>query len=251
MLFVRAKLALGCLAVATLVIAGQAKKDDKVDKKEPEDKQVVSTKPTKVTPAASVNFRKDLGLPFDSLSTLGSRIDAARRKPDPVALAHAANELHVAEKVSGKTASVTSKQLLKESGELAAMRRQAAELKAQLQIANQMQFEEDHIKMLKENLSLANAQVKSDKEYFDRKEEPTSKPRKVVVNNYSTQYVDVYVNGHYKVQVTPGSTQVITIEHRWNPTILKAYGDEDINTWGPRYIWGRFDKYTWNINGGE
>ena len=248
MLFVCAKLALGCLALASLVIAGQAKKDDKAQKKEPEDKQVVSTKATKVTPAASVNFRKALGLPFDSLSTLGSRIDAARRKPDPVALAHAANELHVAEKVSGKTASVTSKQLLKESGELAAMRRQAAELKAQLQIANQMQFEEDHIKMLKENLALANAQVKSDKEYFDRNEEPTSKPRKVVVNNYTTQYLDIYVNGFYKVQVTPGSTQVITIEHRWNPTILKAYGDEDINTWGPRYIWGRFDKYTWNLN---
>jgi hypothetical protein len=248
MSFARAKLALVFLALVSFVLADQAKKDDKAKKDEPEDKQVVSSKATKRTPASSVNFRKDLNLPFDSLGTLGSRIEAARRKPDPVALAHTASELHVAEKVSGKTTSVTSKQLLKEAGELAAMRRQAAELKAQLQIANQMQFEEDHIKMLRENLALANDQVKQDKAYFDRKEEPTAKPRKVIVNNYTTQFVDVYVNGFYKVQVTPGSTQVITIEHRWNPTVLKAYGNEDINTWGPRYIWGRFDKYTWNIN---
>jgi hypothetical protein len=67
------------------------------------------------------------------------------------------------------------------------------------------------------------------------------------VNNYTTQYLDIYVNGNYKTQVAPGSTQICTIEHRWNPTVLTAYGNEDTNNWGPRYIWGRFTKYTWNI----
>ena len=71
--------------------------------------------------------------------------------------------------------------------------------------------------------------------------------RKVVVNNYTTQYLDIYVNGNYKTQIAPGATQVCTIEHRWNPTVLTAYGNEDEINWGPKYIWGKFDKYTWNI----
>src|SRR3954449_6053251 len=72
------------------------------------DKQVVSSKVVKRPAAASVNFRKALGLPLQSLATLGPRVAAARRASDPVALAHAASELAVAEKVSGKKASLTS-----------------------------------------------------------------------------------------------------------------------------------------------
>jgi hypothetical protein len=33
-----------------------------------------------------------------------------------------------------------------------------------------------------------------------------------------------------------------------NPVVLTAHGNEDIDTWGPRYIWGKFQTYTWNIN---
>src|SRR5262249_15722525 len=107
--------------------------------------------------------------------------------------------------------------------------------------------EENNLTILKKNLALSQAQIKADKEAFEHNEEPTSAPRKVVVGNYTTQYLDIYVNGNYKTQVQPGSVQVITVEHRWNPTILTAYGNDDANTWGPRYIWGRFEKYTWNI----
>src|SRR5689334_18864141 len=100
----RAGLALlGCLALACFVPAEQPKPADPAS----QDKQVDSSKAVRRKPAASVNFRKELGLPFATLGTLGSRIDAARRAPDPVALAHAANELAVAEKVSGKQASLT------------------------------------------------------------------------------------------------------------------------------------------------
>jgi hypothetical protein len=35
---------------------------------------------------------------------------------------------------------------------------------------------------------------------------------------------------------------MFVIEHRWNPTVLTVIGEEDIDTWGPRYIWGRFPK---------
>jgi hypothetical protein len=237
---------LGCITFitfASLVRAQQAKTDDPAAN----DQQIVKSKAMPTPAAASVNFRKELKLPFDSLSTLGSRIDAARRKPDPVALAHAANELGVAEKVSGKTASITSKQLAKEAAELASMRRQEKELLAVIQVNQQMMMEEDNILSLKRDLAATQAQMKEDKREFDSNLEPTWKPRKVIVNNYTTQYLDVYVNGNYKVQVQPGMQQTFMIEHRWNPTVLKAYGNEDINTYGPRYIWGRFDQYTWNI----
>jgi uncharacterized protein (TIGR03000 family) len=219
----------------------------KNDSKDPEDKQAVTSKATQQQAAATINFRKELKLPFDSLSTLGSRIDAARRKPDPVALAHTANELAVAEKVSGKQASLTSKMLAKEAAELAGLRRQEQELNAVLQVHQQMMMAEDNIVTIKRDFAMSQAQIKADKEAINQNLEPTWKPRQVVVSNYTTQYLDVYVNGNYKTQVQPGMQQTIVIEHRWDPTVLKAYGNEDENTWGPRYIWGRFDKYTWNI----
>jgi len=212
-----------------------------------EDQQTVTSKATQRQAAATINFRKEYKLPFDSLSDLGTRIDAARRKPDPVALAHAASELAVAEKVSGRKASLTSTILAKEAAELAGMRKQAQELNAVLQVSQEMMLEEDNITRIKNEIALAQAQVKADKEAINQNLQPTWQPRQVVVNNYTTQYLDIYVNGNYETQVQPGMQQTIVVQHRWNPTVLKAYGNEDIDTWGPRYIWGRFDKYTWNI----
>jgi hypothetical protein len=247
MSFHRAAAGLAVLGFFALVSFGAAEQVKKYDPAA-EDKEVVGSKATARSVASSVNFRKELGLPFASLGTLGSRIEAARRAPDPVALAHAASELAVAEKVSGKTGSLTSKQVIQEAAELASLRKQEAELRAVLQVSNQVQFAEDRVASLKEQIALAQAAAKADREAFQRNEEPKSTPRQVVVNNYTTQYLDIWVNGSYKVQVLPGQSQVITIEHRWNPTVLQAYGDDDASTWGPRYIWGRFTKYTWNIN---
>jgi uncharacterized protein (TIGR03000 family) len=225
----------------------RANQQGKNDSAELEDKQAVTSKASQQQAAATINFRKELKLPFASLSTLGSRIDAARRKPDPVALAHAASELAVAEKVSGKQASLTSKVLAQEAAELAGMRRREQELNAVLEVNTQMMMAQDNILKIKRDIAMSQAQIKADKEAINQNLEPTWKPRQVVVNNYTTQYLDIYVNGNYKTQVQPGMQQTFMIEHRWNPTVLKAYGNEDENTWGPRYLWGRFDKYTWNI----
>jgi hypothetical protein len=241
---VKAVMAVLCfLTVAALNWADDPKKDDPAA----QDQQVVKSKAVPKTAAASVNFKKELGLAYPTLGTLGSRIDAARRAPDPVALAQAASELNVAEKVSGKTASLTSPQVLQEAAELASLRKQEAELKAVLQVSNQVMFAEERVASLKKEIATAQAGTKADQQALQMNQEPTWTPRTVVVNNYTTQYVDVYVNGNYKAQVLPGSAQTITVEHRWNPTVLTAYGNEDIDTWGPRYIWGRFNKYTWNI----
>jgi hypothetical protein len=230
------------------------KTDTTVDKTKPKrkekDTQVVTSKPVKRVPARTINFKKAYGLPFDSLGTLGSRIDSARRKPDPVALAHAAGELNVAEKVSGKTASLTSKALLDESSELAALRRQAAELKAVFAVRQQIANEETDVNYWNTQIGLADKQAEQESAAVQSNTFPTDAPRKVLINNYTTQYIDLWVNGNYKMQVQPGSSAWCVIEHKWDPTILTGYGNQDDSaTWGPRYIYGDFQTYTWNIQG--
>jgi hypothetical protein len=110
-----------------------------------------------------------------------------------------------------------------------------------------MQATADDITSLRDSLTMAKQAVAADQQAANAALEPTWTPRTVVVNNYTTQYLDIWVNGHYKVQVAPGMQQTFYIEHRWNPTKLTAYGDSDSFSWGPRFIWGRFKKYTWNI----
>jgi hypothetical protein len=241
----RAGLALlGCFLLTCFVLGGQDKKDDPAD----QDKDVISTKMTQQPSAASVNFRKELNLPFASLGTLGSRISAARRAADPVALAHAAHELSVAEKVSSKKASVTSSAVMKEAAELASLRRQEAELRAVDHVAQQVATEQDTVMLLKKDIALAQESAKASKEAIAQNQEPTSAPRTIVVNNYTTQYLTIYISGNYMGEVVPGGSQVYTVEARYNPVTLKALGNNDDEQWGPSYLWGRFKKYTWNIN---
>lgn len=241
----RAGLALLGLLVLTCFVLGQ---DSKKEDPAAQDQQVVSSKASKKPAGASVNFRKELNLPYATLGSLGARIRAARKSHDPVALANAANELAVAEKVSGKKASMTSQMLIKEAAELGSYRKQKTELQATLHVANQIAADEETVKRLKQEIADAETIAKADQQSIAGNEEPTWAPRKVVVNNYTTQYLDIYVNGRIRAQVDPGGQQTIVIEHRWNPTVLTATGDQDIDHFGPRYIWGRFSKYTWNIN---
>jgi len=239
------KVALAVLALFLFTTVFPAQEPKKAD---PADEQKdIKSKPTKVTTAASIKFRNDLNLPFNSLNTLGTRIDAARRAGDPVTLANAAGELAVAEKVSGKTASLTSKQLIAEAAELAKLRRQAAELKAVLHISDQVSLEEQKVSELKKLITLAG----DEKRMIAKGEEPTDGARKIVVNNYTTNYIDVQINGFLRGQVLPGTTRTFIVEQRWNPVVLKGWGDADETTFGPVVVQGRFDKYTWNINGGD
>ena len=253
MLTSRAKTGLVFLGLLTLLFVGvaspaggdQPKKDDPAAA----DKETIDTKATPQPSAAGIKFRKEYGLSYPSLNTLGTRIDAARRAHDPVALAHTANELAVAEKVSGKKASLTSTALAKESAELAQLRRQESELRGTIAVQQQITGTDDSINALKGVLAQAKKQAAADSEAIRMNQEPTWTPRKVIVNNYTTQYIDVWLNGYYKVQVNPGMSQSFMIEHRWNPTVLTAYGDDDETTFKAFPIWGRFKTYTWNING--
>jgi hypothetical protein len=136
MLLHRVQAALAVLGLVIPVTVNRA--DDPTTGDHASDKQVVSSKAVQERVAASVNFQKELGLSYPSLRTLGARIDAARQAPDPVTLAHAASELDVAEKVSGKKASITAPEILAEAAKLASLRKQEAELKAVLQVSKQV-----------------------------------------------------------------------------------------------------------------
>jgi len=211
------------------------------------DKKVVESRAQKGARAADIPFRQKLGLPFNSLNTLGSRIDQARRSHDPVALANAANELAVAEKVSGKKASLTSSAVVTEAAELAKLRHQVAELQAVLHVSQQVTAETNLVTNLKQQIAINQKIARDETNAIRRNENPTGAPRKILVNNYSTQYMDIWVNGFLKMTVPPGASKWCVIEHKWNPTVLKAYGDADGTNWGPRYVWGRFKTYTWNL----
>jgi hypothetical protein len=215
---------------------------------EANDQESVDSKAKKAPSASQVDFKAALGLPFSSLGTLGSRIDAARHAHDPVSLAHAANELAVAEKVSGKQATMTSSALLQESAQLAKLRRQAAELEAVSRVADQVSTEQEVVASLKKDIILARQQAEAETASLRRNAQPTDAPRKIVINNYTAQYVDIWVNGSEKTQVQPGQSTSFTLDHKWNPTTLTAYGNQDNSQWGPRYVWGRFKTYTWNLN---
>jgi hypothetical protein len=210
---------------------------------------VEDTKATRRTAASSIDFRKELNLPFASLGTLGARIEAARRAPDPVALGNAANELAVAEKVSGKKASLTSSALLQEATELAKLRRQVKELQAMMQLKAQVATEDKSIQDLQTLITQYTQDAKQETEAVQQNQEPTG-PRTVLINNYSAQYVDLWVNGYLKAQIGPGESKSCVIEHKWNPTVLNVYGNDDSQTWAPRTIWGNFKTYTWNLYGG-
>jgi hypothetical protein len=233
------------LALLALIVLGVVSLAPLVPGQDPaaDDKQTVESKATKRPKAASVPVRQALSLPYPSLNTLGSRIDAARRANDPVALANAASELNVAESVSGKKASLTSSLLMKESAELAQMRKQQKELEALLRVNNQITGAQETNDMLKREIAQAQERARAHQMF----QEPTWEPRKLIVNNYTTQFIDINVNGNLRLQIPPGETRSCMIEHRWNPVVLTAYGDEDEAVWGPRNLWGRFKEYTWNL----
>jgi hypothetical protein len=165
-------------------------------------------------------------------------------------LAHAASELAIAEKVSGKKASLTAKALLAESAELAQLRKEVAELKSVYAIHQQIADAETNKTFWLDQIALADSITKSEKDAIQSNTLPTDAPRRVLINNYTTQYIDIWVNGNYKMQVPPGGSKWCSIEHKWNPTVLTGYGDEDDSpTWGPNRIYGEFKTYTWNLQG--
>ncbi len=207
------------------------------------DKKDVRSFAHRLPRAKNIDFGKQLNLPFKSLETLGSRIDKARDEHDPVALAHAAGELDVAEKVSGKKAELTSKTLLNQAVELAKLRQQAPELRATLHVAKQINQDATAISNLQKMIKRADDITQEDVS-GDTVPKGISTP--VFIKNKTGQWVSIYVNGSYNLRIPP-------FKGKWcfarnlRPTVLTAVSTSYY--WPPRYVWGTFSMYTWELVG--
>jgi hypothetical protein len=191
--------------------------------------------------AATVCFAKELGLSFPSLSTLGVRIEEAKKQADPVGLAVCARELMAAEKASGKFAAIKSEKLMKEAIDLVKLRSNSAELKAVAELAGQASKKELMGQAVKaEELE---SQAKLDKE--------TGKTRGITgplhIDSRVNVQISAYVNGTYVGTMNafgdiftncvdpPGATNTTT-------TLFASCGDG--RTWS-RTVTGRFSSYHW------
>jgi hypothetical protein len=203
--------------------------------------EVIESKATAQESAAATNFAKALGLSFESLNTLGSRIDQARRQADPVALANAANELAVAEQVSGKKATLTSDALLKEAGALAKMRFDPSELKAVGLLAHSNEA-------LAKELSTAAAKAeKAEKERIAASKEG-GKTRGIMGTLHADSRVNatifVYVDGRFVGSMGPyGDIYPYIGQTAWETTFLSAHSN-DGRTWN-RQVSSAVNNYHW------
>jgi hypothetical protein len=186
------------LAGLTLSSGAEPKPDDKT-------KQATSTA-EKTEPATTINFIKDLDLHFESLATLGSRIEEARRNADPVALATCANYLAAAETASGKKASLTAEALTKEAVELAKLRDESAELKAVAALVKDASAE---LTPLAEKAAKREADERA---AFKSGERPRGIWGQVTAVNNTSYKIFVWEDGHELGWVNPYDT--FTFSHR-------------------------------------
>lgn len=209
------------------------------------DEQFVRTRPTKRQNAANIDFHKQLKLDYPSLHNLGSRIETARQNGDPVALSHLASELHVAEKVSGKKASLTSSDLLNESTDLASMRSLNDELQAIAVRAKQVQPSnlDTLLGKISKSEARAKALAKEQQKIFDNALPGKTRVFPVLVENYTDESIAIYENGNFVKRIPPSEKRFVNVVLTRSPMVL--VGHSLSLSWGPRNIYGTFDTYRW------
>lgn len=194
--------------------------------------------------ACKVNFVKELGVPLNYLSSLGHEISDARSTPDPVALALLASNLAVAEKVSGKTASVKSADIQKEAVELAKMRGKSAELKALKEIVSDKTTKTE----LEEEVALAEKNEAKAKSDALSSVAPKALIGMLTVVNHSDECLKIYVHGQYVGECHTGETQSFYAHDHHNPTILQAFCEQDGDLVESKALWGHNHCCHWHIH---
>jgi hypothetical protein len=228
-----AALLAGCVVLLGIRVSSAA--DDKKPVV-PTEKKVEGVKAEKYTPASTIDFGGELGLPFQALTTLGSRIEAARRAPDPVALAAAGEELAAAEKVANKKASLTSDAVLKEAAELAKLRGNSKELMMVAELLKDKDLQAEAEKA---------AKAENTPQSPPGKEEGTRGARYLRVINHSEEGVDIYVDGRFIGHVHSHRHETFPIHMKHEHVHMMARHHH--RTWGPARIHGEYDTYTWEL----
>lgn len=192
--------------------------------------------------AAALPFGEALGLSYSSLSTLGSRIEQARRSGDPVGLIAAAKELAVAEEVSGKKVELTADALTKEAIALAKLRAISSELKAVSLFVADPAAKKD----LEAAIGPAKDQEAKDTEDMKARFEGEKAKgifNELVVFNDSHHVVNIYVNGQYVGHVHP---------HQHEHFHVHTHGHTDLAAVGGGHRWDHhfdqdYNTYRWRI----
>jgi len=191
------------------------------------------TKQGKYTVASTVGFDAAFGLNFPSLSTVGARIDKARRAADPVSLALAAKELEVAEAVSKKKASLTAKDLMGEAVELGRQRGDAKELKA---LSLLVATTEDKTKE-----SLEKAVAKAEKEEGSR-----GIRARLTVHNWRNNTLRLYYNGYGVGTVPPRASRSFGINDTSGADFSLRAEDDFGRRWRNNYS-GSVNNFSWTV----
>jgi hypothetical protein len=182
------------------------------------------------TPAMTINFSRSLGLPFDSLVTLGSRIEQATKASDPVCLAGLAKELSIYEQVSGKTAGITSDALYKEAVALAEARSISAELKAVALYAT----DDETSRKLGDLARGAERREKEARRASESGERTRGIRGNLIVHNNTQYQIFVFVDGRQLGWVNPYDNYSYFVgAPPYQNSVITGRSSDGTRTWGP------------------
>lgn len=234
--------------VAAVFVAGavgyavaQEKKAEPTAKEEKFESKKEDRKPS-CCRASLVNFTKELGVPLEYLNTIGTRIATARKTPDPVELALAAQALAVAEGVSGKKASLTSTEVFAEALDLAMKRNVSAELAAVAMVAPD-QANKD---------SLTKSAAVAKKLEAEEKAKPQGEGSREIlesltVTNETGECVKIYVDGFYVGTVHRGGTKRFGVHTHTHKTEVTAICEDGGEVVGRSYAHGHHHNVSWTV----
>lgn len=219
-------LLIAMLVIPSIVIA-------EGEKSAPEKKEVIKLK--------YKNIQDELNADFNYLADIGDMIDVARQQKDGHDLLAPAMLLAMAEKASGKKSTyITADALFDEIGALAKEQKNAKLALALAEFYNGKTFTPNKVK--------ADEFSKLAKEY----EAVTSATRGygwVKIENYSSYFVEVYIDGWYEGRIYSGYYSHFKVWEGETKLYAEApYTEPDNWYWGPRWIDLYEDEtYTWTI----
>lgn len=230
--------------MTALLIAAFAVPASRADDGQQDEETVIDTMVSKsgeMAPclgACTVNFRKELKVPFEYLDGIGAVIHQARKLPDPVGLASAARSLEVAEQIAGKKASVTASVVMAEAVRLAKLRGQSQELQAVAMLASDKALQ-DELRQLAEAAA-------------DRQQEPDEGSREIFgtvqVSNHTHECIRFYVDGQYHGTVHHGQSRSFHVHSHNNPNHLEAYCTEGGELVSCTHVFGHRHHVHWCIH---
>ena len=194
--------------------------------------------------ACRINFRGELNVPLNYLNSIGQRIHDARRSPDPVDLALAAQGLAVAEQIAGKKASITSAQIMAEAVQVAKLRGLSTELIALSHIVSDKAVN-------KELAAMANAaQAREEDARAATASGDTSKEivGTLKVINHTHECLRIMVDGRFIGTVHEGRTRNFHVHAHRRHNHLDAYCEQGGELVRHADYHGHAHYLTWHID---